>query len=299
MYKNKSGHFYMATKYSSNLSSEIKVAGSIILYNSTLNCLDNIKTYINQITILYVIDNSDIENTLLIEELKNISNIVYISNNGNKGVGYALNIVATLAFENGFDYLLTMDDDSQAPFNLVYGMVDKLNQLYQPERIGIISVAHSKTLFKRPYKYVWYTMTSGNLLNLHIYKKVGPFEENFFIDHIDHEYALRLRIHNYKIIELTNLKLGHNLGIIKKIKIANQSIVFISHSPNRLYYLVRNGVYIIRKYFFQQPIFCLMICILNVKESIKSMILEDQKKIRLSYFFKAMKDGWSGKLGKI
>lgn len=278
----------------------MKVAGSVVLYNSSFACIDVIQTYYSQIDRLFVIDNSDIPNKKLVEALIGYRKIQYIANNGNQGIANALNRAASLALADGYTYLLTMDDDSMAPPSLVSEMLNFLNEYTDKERVGIISVAHSQPESKsKSYKKVPFTMTSGNLLNLDIYKIIGEFREDFFIDHVDHEYALRLKIHNYDIIELANLKLFHNLGILKKVNLFSYSISFVSHSPTRLYYLVRNGIYIIRKYFWQQPNLCLLIFALNFKESLKSMLLEDEKLKRLFFVIKAIKDGIIGKLGKI
>lgn len=281
----------------SNLNGTI--AGVVVLYNSGVEVIDNINTYIDQIKKLYVIDNSDSPNLVLIHQLQSFRSIVYIPNIGNYGVADALNIAAHRAINDNFTYLLTMDDDSRAPSNMISSMIDFINNYANPEELGIVSVDHSGSLSADAYKEVNLTMTSGNLLSLHAYQKVGPFNKNLFIDHVDHEYNLRLYLNKFKIIEITNLKLNHKLGTVKKFNLYTLNISYISHNPVRLYYFIRNAIYISRTYFNINPKVCLFLLQLSVKEIVKSSLLEDHKYLRLMYIKKALSAGWQGRLGKL
>ena len=276
-----------------------KVAGAVILYNSKVDVIENISTYIQQVNRLYVIDNSDVKNYELINELNSIPSINYISNNGNQGIANALNVAANQAIQQGFSFLLTMDDDSKAPYDMIDRLSCFVNEYIDPARIGIVSVAHKYSNSPDVYNKVNFTMTSGNLLNLNAFKQVGGFNENLFIDYVDHEYNLRLLLDNYLIYEIKDLKLNHRLGAMKKTKLFFINIDYISHSPKRLYYLFRNSIYIFRTYIYIRPDLCLEIFWPTFKEVTKSIILEDQKGIRISYLWKALKDGFKGSLGKL
>ena len=70
----------------------MNIAGVVVLYNqSILELIKNISTYIDELDILYVFDNSDV--TVINEnDIINFSNkIVYISHGENKGIAFALN----------------------------------------------------------------------------------------------------------------------------------------------------------------------------------------------------------------
>jgi rhamnosyltransferase len=47
-----------------------KIAAVVILYNPELSILENIKSYIDQVEKLYVVDNSEASNESLIQEIK-------------------------------------------------------------------------------------------------------------------------------------------------------------------------------------------------------------------------------------
>lgn len=43
-------------------------------------------------------------------------------------------------------------------------------------------------------------MQSANLVNVEVYKKLGKYREEYFIDCVDYEYCLRARENQYSII---------------------------------------------------------------------------------------------------
>ena len=57
-------------------------------------------------------------------------------------------------------------------------------------------------------------MTSDNIINLDIYKKIGGFKDWLFIDGIDIEYCMSLHNNNYKILRIDTIEIDHNLGDI-------------------------------------------------------------------------------------
>jgi len=89
-------------------------------------------------------------------------------------------------------------------------------------------------------KDVLFTITSGNLLSLDAYKSVGGFLDMLFIDHVDHEYCLRLNKNNYKVIRTNRVLVYHKLGNTNRRKFFRWIFYPSHHPPLRLYYRTRN-----------------------------------------------------------
>jgi len=70
------------------------IAGLIVLYNPDQNVIGNIQSYINQLSMFYVVDNSEVYNNKIIETIKSFSISKYIFNGENLGIAKALNIGA-------------------------------------------------------------------------------------------------------------------------------------------------------------------------------------------------------------
>lgn len=225
----------------------VRIAAVVILFNPDKNILDNINSYINQVEKVIIVDNSEFSNEGFLTNAS-FKNFEYIFNNSNIGVAAALNIGAQKAIDQGFDFLLTMDQDSKADD----GMVNELLNLIQSsDRIGIVSAEHfDKDIQYQPKpenlynKNVLSTITSGNLLCLNAYKNVGGFLNQLFIDHVDHEYCLRLNKNNYKVIKTNKVLVFHKLGNSSRKKFFRWIFYPSNHSPLRLYYRTRNRLFV-------------------------------------------------------
>lgn len=216
------------------------------MYEPTQNELKNIDTYINDVDILYVIDNSKYNHSEQIN--KNQDKIKYIFNNENIGVSSALNKAAKLAIQDGCTWLLTMDQDTTFNENTLPEMKKAIEQ-NNTENIGIVTPWHNTKLkINKPDTEIDYpleVMTSGNLVNLDIYSKVGGYKDWMFIDGIDIEYGLNLNKNGYKIMRLNYVEIEHNLGNIEyKDFLWEKDILCTNHNALRRYYMMRNYLYI-------------------------------------------------------
>lgn len=225
----------------------MQVSAVVIFYNPDNSVLDNLRTYINQVERTFIIDNSDKPlNDSLISEIILNNNIEYISNHKNMGIAAALNIGLKKAISEGYNYVLTMDQDGKAAPDLISKLLEIMTT---SDKIGIVAAEHmDPDLHNLPVnnitKEVLYTMTNGNLLNLSAYQSSGEYLEELFIDHVDHEFCLRLNKNGYKIIKTNNTFIYHKLGKALKKRIFNFNLYPTFHSPIRLYYRTRNRFYV-------------------------------------------------------
>ncbi len=225
-----------------------EVAAVIPLFNPTDDCLSCIESVLTQVSKTYVIDNSTEENRIA-KSLSSRTEIYYLKLPSNQGVGVVLNLGCKLATQDGYKYLLTMDQDTQ----LEDGTVTRLlEQFTGEENIGMVTVNHTP---QQEYKetselitFIDFTMTTGNLLSLSAFRVAGSFREDYFIDYIDHEYCLRLRKSGYKIVKINNLFVRHNLGSRKVIRLLGINFFPTFHSPARLYYRTRNRLFVNNDY---------------------------------------------------
>jgi rhamnosyltransferase len=115
----------------------------VVLYEPTADVLDNIRSYVDQVGVLYVVDNTESPDESFVSALGTISATRYLPNAHNLGVATALNIGARRAIEDHYEWLLTMDQDSTATPGMVAAM---LRCLAQPgaRSIGVISPFHAQ-----------------------------------------------------------------------------------------------------------------------------------------------------------
>jgi len=284
----------------------MRIAGVTILYNPDKNIIDNIQSYLKDIDKLYLIDNTEDQNNLN-SDLVNLGKekIVYIKNKNNMGIAYCLNKGIELAKNDQMNYLLTMDQDSKFKENNFYDFKKKI-ELMGKKNWGILSPAHisynEKDIDKVENQIVLeksIVMTSGNIIKLNIIEKTGNFRENFFIDGVDHEFCLRLKFNNFKILEVKSIKLYHSLGEDRKINVFGKKINLLNHNETRKYYIVRNNLEIIREYKNKIPQEIKKLKFQLLSTFIKVILFETGKKLKLKKMYKGYKDYKNKKFGEI
>jgi rhamnosyltransferase len=273
------------------LQEHIRMAGVVVLYNPDHKVLENISTYIEYIEMLIVVDNSDIADESLRRFLKDNAKVNYQELGNNIGVASALNLGCEIAIDRQFTHLLTMDQDSSFTQEAIQGLI-KFAYNCDWNKIGIISPSHqivsNLETTSSEFDEVLFTMTSGNILNLKAYQNVGRFLDWLFIDHIDHEYGMRLNKNGYKVLQINNLRLIHELGELREFFLGRFRLFsFISHSPLRTFYMIRNGLYVASLYKEVYPDFMTLNKKLTIKEVVKIFIENDKLK-RIKYMLKAL-----------
>jgi rhamnosyltransferase len=253
------------------------VCGAVILYNPDSSVKANIASYISSVDLLFAIDNSDNSDPTILADLQKEKQLVYISMGGNCGIGSALNAAAALATSRGYQWLLTMDQDTCVIRNVVEEIPACLHA-YEKDEISIIA---SRYTYKNPYvekqgerfSELFAAITSGSLMNLAVYKIVGPFLDQLFIDQVDHEYCLRSKRRGFKILQANNARIQHRLGNARKELIGSCS----HYSAARRYYISRNRLFVIHLYRKDFPEFCRHEIFSFIQEIIKILFYEQDK----------------------
>ena len=234
----------------------MKFAGTVILYNPLENLKENILSYLPYLDKLYIIDNSLTSHKKI---LPKSSKIEYYWQEKNLGIAVALNFACQKSLQDGYSFLLTMDQDSKFLNQDIVKLLEFVKN-NDCQNIGIISPYHdiltknlkSNNQLEHPLE----VMTSGNLLNLAIYQKVGQFNEDLFIDCVDTWMCLNIKKNGYDIVQLNDISLKHQLGNATLKKIFGKTIICSNHEPIRRYYMMRNTLYVTKYFEHDFPKYC-------------------------------------------
>ena len=253
----------------------MKIAAVTVWFNPSekekLKFLNNAKTYEEYVEKIFVVDNSKYDNS---EIVKNLDKYIYIYNGNKNGIAGALNAGCRKAVENNFDWVLTMDQDSFFQEEQINNFIIKSKEIIannpqiasiapaiknstseedlsletclksiiknQLKKIGLNNQKKTITYPQQTlFDYKERVITSGNLINLDIWKKVEGFYELLFIDNVDFDFCYKLTRNNYKIIMFNNIFMNHNLGISQdKISLFKRKTPL--ENDFRLYYIIRN-----------------------------------------------------------
>lgn len=257
----------------------MKLAGVVVWYNPSKKDIKNIDSYIKSVDKLYIVDNS--ENGSNESKIPNSKKIEYIYQNENLGIAKALNIACYKAIKEKYKFILTMDQDSCFKSNDVDKMKNKISSLDLSE-IGIISPWHkTKLKLEKPKEEIDYpldVMTSGNILNLDIFQKIGGFKEFLFIDGVDIEYCLNLKKNGYKVMRINSIEMQHDLGDIFYRNFLGKEFMCDNHNYLRIYYMTRNYRYIRKEYRNIAPEFCDIL--VKIKGLIFKIVFYEKDKFR-------------------
>lgn len=289
-----------------------KVAAIIVSYNPDKNLLDSVNLLISQVEKIIIVDNGSIEEKRKdISSIKDIDNerIEIIFNEENLGIATALNIGVREALKQGFNWILTMDQDSKASKDMVEKMFEVYNNIDEKERKSILSIfpnfvderiqSIEENLVMNIYEYVDADITSGNLVNSEVFDKVGFFDDSLFIDLVDTDFCMRLNEKNIKMIKVRDAILYHSLGESQSVKSILGKFNTSNHSALRRYYMTRNRFYIWERYKDLNSFTLNRDKKLFKKEFIKIILGEKDKVNKIKMVFKGYKDYKKGIRGKL
>ena len=289
-----------------------KVAAIIISYNPDNNLLDSINLLINQVEKIIIVDNgSESEKKKNINLIKDINNekIKIIFNEENLGIATALNIGVKDALKQGYNWILTMDQDSKVSSNMIEEMFEVYSTIDESERKDILSIfpnfvderiqSIEENSEMNAYEYVDADITSGNLLKAEVFDKVGFFDDSLFIDLVDTDFCMRLNEENIKMIKVRDAILYHSLGESQTVKSIFGKFNTSNHSALRRYYMTRNRFYTWEKYKDLNSFTLNRDKKLFKKEFIKIILGENDKINKIKMVFKGYKDYKKGIRGKL
>lgn len=277
----------------------MRCAGVTVLYNPDQSVVESVKTYINDVEILFLVDNSSKDNSNMFNFDEKIRYIPFLEN---KGIAYALNYGAKKAIELSFEWLLTMDQDSKFETNGLSALLEYISKNQQENKIGLYSPFHSTAISgkppKEPVSNPIVLMTSGNVISLKAYQDIDGFKDWMFIDCVDFDYCLNLRVHGYELVQVNYVILNHKLGDYEVKKFRGKEILCDNHNATRRYYIVRNSYYIYDMYHQYYPDYCTAV-VEEVKDAFLHVpILEKDKFKKFINMCRGYIDFKRGKKGK-
>lgn len=276
-----------------------KIAAGIVLYNPNIKRLiKNINMIAPQVQKVILFDNHSKNINAIKKNIKFSKKITLIKSKKNKGIAYALNEIASYASKHKYFWLLTLDQDSVVKRNLIkeycnYMNLSNVGQLCcnYVDKKSLLNIKSTHDSFN--VKKVDFCITSGSLLNLDAFVKIGGFNNTLFIDSVDIDICYRLRLNGYNIYKIDYVGFEHELGDLKEYSFLGKKISVYNHSPIRHYYMMRNDIILARNY---PKLHSLKSVISRQgKEILKVIIFEKDTFKKIKYSIKGIRDGLNHK----
>jgi rhamnosyltransferase len=124
-----------------------------------------------------------------------------------------------------------------------------------------------------------------------VFAHCGSFDESFFMDYVDHEFCFRVRRHGLRVIQANHAVLQHQLGSPTLHRILGRQFVTSNYSPNRRYHQARNRLIFYRRYFDSNADWIAIEVARWVREVLKMVIVERDRKRKLASIVRGIWDG--------
>lgn len=285
--------------FSSSVSSGRPVCAVVVAYFPDAGFSERLKSILFQVDALVVVDNTPTPATLT----EGGGRTHLIENHRNVGVAAALNQGLEYALQIGCKWLLTLDQDTRCypdmvatllqvretckPNTAVIGgnYVDSQNHQMKVPPSGTTGFLEQRTV-----------ITSGSLVDAGVAQELGGFREDFFIDQVDHEFCLRARAHGYGVVISRKPVMEHSVGGVGGVWLPLLGVL-PNHPPLRKYYIARNTVVMVAKYWRREPGWCLRRSVRLLLGLFLMATLEKQRFAKVRAFAAGIMDGVHHRMG--
>lgn len=297
-----------------------EIGAVIVTYHPDEKFSLRVASLTKQIDRIIIVDNGsteqEIQSLMTLMEIHS-TKLNFIWNHNNFGIAKALNQGCEQLLSEGYRFALLLDQDSiveESMVSLLYQTaINYPNVAIVGPRILMNPSDHSDgtieskfftwkkfIFFKRSYvkvnqvQSVELNITSGSVIDLSTWKKLGGFWEGLFIQGVDDEYCLRVRANGYQILINGDAKLMQSYGDMKAVRRFGLGFMPTNHSAIRHYYVARNRIKIIRKH--KYAFFYVSYQLLSLSKTILTIVLsEDNVREKL---LSMIKGTWHGAVNK-
>ena len=270
------------------------VCAGIVLYNPDMSRVESsISAIMSQVDRLLLVDNGSDDDVVIRQLAKKNADIHIIRNDENKGIAYALNQICDYAQSHDCKWAFTLDHDTICPSGIINALLSHSND----EVTGIVCPAvfyeglnvETKSKTDNDVEDIKACMTSASLTSLKAWKEVGGFNESYFIDYVDNDFCMKLKLKGYSIIRVKSCFINHQLGKSRSIKMLGNYQTGTSHSPLRCYYMMRNNILFLKEYKSHLPLLKEVVKVFYV--AYHEFLFSEQRKETFSMLVKGISDG--------
>lgn len=276
----------------------MSISAGIVLFNPDIaRLMENLNSIAKCVSRVYIVDNGSSNQVEIRKLLDGYENVQLHVNQKNEGIAKALNQLCENAKAEGYQHLITLDQDSVCPANLVR----EYQKYASDSSIGLVcplirdrNVEFENQEFMEEATEVDHCITSASMLSLKVWEEANGFDESMYIDGVDFDFGDRVRKRGKKIIRVNKVVLLHEIGHIRERHFLFWKTRVKNHSAFRKYYIARNTVYLARKR--RSKWIYIKSYLQVVKQAGMVLLYENDKKQKLNNIWRGMIDGASAKL---
>jgi rhamnosyltransferase len=290
-----------------------RAAGVVVAYEPDAEALACIARLARELDPLFLVDNS----VHLPLQPPYPAGARRIDMHGNAGIAAALNSGIAAAADAGCDSVFLFDQDTEVVPGFAQRMLAARASLAAaaviliPDRTdrAVGARARHPVLQRRRVRYrtcdadqfmdVAWAVGSGMLLDVALYHRIGPFREDFFIDHVDTEYCVRARAAGVRVVVCCGETVVHSIGRQQRRRLGAWLMRPTHHAADRRYYTARNGLRLALDSGRAMPAFRWHHLRYLVHDATKIVLYEDGRAAKLAALARGTLHALAGKSGPL
>ena len=159
---------------------------------------------------------------------------MYCSFPENRGLAHAYNMALAMAEKDGFDWLLTLDQDTLLPEDFLSDLTKTIELVQNDPAIGAVvpQMYHAGRVIS-PYTFRWaavpkwlpsgftgipnssvYALNSASVLRVNSLWQVGGYDPRFWLDASDHSMFHSLAAHGKRVFVAGRIQVQHQLSVL-------------------------------------------------------------------------------------
>ena len=304
-----------------NASRTLSIASVTVAYNGAdalPQHLQSLKRQSRKLNEIVIVDNASVDGTVALLA-KEYPETTVLPLARNTGVGGGLRAgLSYAALKKKHDWVWIFDQDSMPEADALERLLAGVEYLqgseHNPAVLAPVCVhPQSGMIFHgmawrgarlvpteadadRPVTLVDSVISSGSLMHREALETAGLPREDFFMDFVDHEHCLRMRRYGFDIAVVRDSHLHHAQGEPSKFNFLGRTKYWSDHVPWREYYITRNEIFTMWKYYPRLAVKALLLCRL-ARHAAGVLLFGKNKLDCLCMMGRGIADGRAGRLG--
>ena len=247
------------------------ICGVVVTYQPDEHVPGNLRRMLAECGRLLVVDNGSSPDGR--ERLRAVAGVELMALKHNVGIAAALNVGARRAIAEGRRWIVTFDQDSSPRGGMVAAL--RAAAARAPHAAIVAPCIIEPIAGAPPYRWVrrhprsrwWFqrvackgvdldvtmAVSSGSLVELETWRRLGGFDEGLFIDYVDVDYCLRVQRAGLGVVVAAGAGLDHRLGAREAGVVLGHAFRPTHHAAFRHYYMARNRVWTWRRHACAMP----------------------------------------------
>lgn len=301
---------------SNSCSATLPLCAVVVTYGADEEVLANLGAVLDACGRVLVVDNGS--PAAIKAAMAALPGVTLLAQAENIGLAAALNVGLEQASKLGCEWVVTFDQDSRPEPGMVAAML--ATQRKQPLAAVIGPRIHEES--SDPARYRWVTrhewvpflfrrvpctgddlpavtmmVTSGSMIEVATWRRLGGFDAALFIDYIDTDFCLRAIRSGRSVAVSGPAVLRHRLGARQTRTVLGRDFRPTHHAAFRHYYMARNRVRMWRRHAWAVPHWAAFDLSFALYNYMRVLLFEDQRWAKVKAIVRGTWHGLCGRIG--